>query len=382
MLPNVKIAIANGGLGRVTPTPDKVSGLIVTNKASSTIPLGTPFLITSSRQVETLSEDLTPFAKRELLHFFSEAGDGSELYVMPVADTALLDDVVADSVSTLHAYSQGNIRLLGISLNPADPDFNETTELPENFVTDVKALQTRLNALQLAITPSRAIVGLYGFAADKLANLPDRASFDTPNVGVVISCADEEEESLPTVGLALGKLAAISVMVNIGRVKDGPVSIQDAYIGGVKAEQFEGLETLHSKGYIFLRTFPGRSGYYFNDDSSMVAANDDFSSIARGRVIDKALTLVFDTYVEEINDHIQVDANGMLPVSIVKSLEGAIENRINRDMASEISSVSAYIDPAQNVLSTDKLEIAVRIVPLGYLKEIEISLGFENPFQG
>ena len=312
-LPNVNIEIQNGGLGRVATTADGIAGLVVTNDTSTEIPLGTAFLLTSKRGVDALDAELTAHAKEQLLNFFAEAGDGSQLYVMPVADTVLLDDVVDTHLPALIAFAQGAIKIIGISLNPDNPTITDGT--PANFVTDVKALQTYLESLQAVITPVRAVVGHYGFDEGDLADLAARAAFATRNVGVVISCNDEDAAALPHVGLLLGRLAKIAVSTNIGRVKDGVVATQTAYIGGVKAEDFDGLDTLYQKGYIFVRTFPGRSGYYWVDDPTMVVTTDDYATLANGRVIDKAIRLLYDTYLEQLNDSVQLDpATGKLPV--------------------------------------------------------------------
>jgi hypothetical protein len=61
-----------------------------------------------------------------------------------------------------------------------------------------------------------------------------------------------------------------------------------------------------------------------------------------------------------------------------------MENQINNTMTAnrEISSVTCFIDPAQNILSTNRLNVVLRIIPVGYATNIEISLGFANPANG
>ena len=44
--------------------------------------------------------------------------------------------------------------------------------------------------------------------------------------------------------------------------------------------------------------------------------------------------------------------------------------------ANEISAYETIIDPAQNVLSTNTLEITVKILPLGVADFITINIGF------
>ncbi len=382
-LPNVSITVQNGGLGRVAPSPDKVAGLIVTNQVSTEIPLGTAFRITTSRQVEALTAELSAFAKKELLQFYAEAGEGAELWVMPVVNTKDLGDVVSDHLDALISAGEGRIRILGVSLKPGTPAITDAH--PTNFDDDIKALQAALDDLQDQIKPARAVVGSYGFAIAEKADLFDQTDYETPNVGVVLVCDTDAAAANPCTGLTLGRLARNDIQVNIGRVKDGPLAITAAYIGGVKVENIDiaDMELFDDSGYLIARTFPGRSGYFFADDKTMIPQTDDFSSLARGRVIDKALTIVYDFFLEEVNENIRVEpATGRLPLQIVKYLEGECANRINREMGFAISDVEVDIDPAQDILATDKLEVSVRIVPVGYLKFIEVGLGFANPFQG
>ena len=56
-----------------------------------------------------------------------------------------------------------------------------------------------------------------------------------------------------------------------------------------------------------------------------------------------------------------------------------IENAVNSEMGSQISSFSAYVNPDQNILSTGKLEIDCKLVPMGVLREITVNLSFDNP---
>ena len=44
----------------------------------------------------------------------------------------------------------------------------------------------------------------------------------------------------------------------------------------------------------------------------------------------------------------------------------------------EISNVNCFIDPAQNILSTNQLNVVLKITPVGYASDIEISLGFQQ----
>ncbi|WP_440132753.1 DUF2586 family protein, partial [Chitinophaga sancti] len=205
--------------------------------------------------------------------------------------------------------------------------------------------------------------------------LVDLRTYSCNRVGIIIGSTGHGA----AVGLVLGRAAAIPVQRNLGRVKDGALPVTAAFINGKKIEDITGVDALHDKGYIFFRTFVGRSGYYLNDDPMCAPATDDYSQLASGRVIDKAITICYQTYVEELNDEVAIDSEGKLSVPVIKYLQSKIETAVNTAMADEISSFSAYVDASQNVLSTGKIVVKASIIPVGYTKTIEVLLGFANP---
>jgi len=141
---------------------------------------------------------------------------------------------------------------------------------------------------------------------------------------------------------------------------------------------------LNDKAFITFRTFPNKSGFYFTGDPTCTATTDDFDTIARGRVIDKAHILAYATYVEEVDNEVQVNADGTLNAGYCKYLEQQIINQINLTMTAnnEVSGVNCFIDPSQNVLATNMVNVVLKITPVGYSSEINVTLGFSNPANG
>jgi hypothetical protein len=103
--------------------------------------------------------------------------------------------------------------------------------------------------------------------------------------------------------------------------------------------------------------------------------------LARGRVIDKAHILAYTTFVQVVDDEVPVNADGTLDAGFCKWLSQQIVNQVNNTMTAnkEISNISCYIDPAQNILSTNLLNVVLSITPVGYATDIVVSLGFSNP---
>jgi len=138
------------------------------------------------------------------------------------------------------------------------------------------------------------------------------------------------------------------------------------------------LAVIAESGYITFITYPNVSGYFFSGDPMLTATTDDYCMLARGRVIDKAQILAYTTFVQEVDDEVPVNADGTLDAGFCKWLSQQIVNQVNNTMTAnkEISDVSCYIDPSQNILSTSQLNVSLTITPVGYATDIEITLGF------
>lgn len=110
------------------------------------------------------------------------------------------------------------------------------------------------------------------------------------------------------------------------------------------------------------------------------AVSDDYCFLSSGRVIDKAMVIAYQTYIDDILDNIQVDAkDGTISTPVCKGYEANIIRAVNTGMAGEISSFSAYINPKQNVLANGRMDITCTIVPLATLREITVNLSLKNP---
>jgi hypothetical protein len=384
-LPKVAITLGNGNLGTSVATDDGVAGLVLTGIATGSLALNTPKLIFSlsdAISLGILATGTNISAYRHIKEFYDLAGDGAQLYIMLVADTVTLTQMAditnATGAVKLLDAAQGRIRLLGITRNPPGAYIPALTDgLDKDSLDAVTKAQQLALAYATQYKPVRVLIEGRKLDTTNFATLKDLHTYTANHAGIVVGSTTNDGSA--SVGLVLGRAASIPVQRNIGRVKDGALPILSAYVNTVKTEELTSGDLLHDKGYIFLRTFVGRSGYYLNDDPMCVSVTDDYSQLALGRVIDKASIVAYQTYVEELNDEITIDENGKISVPVIKYLQNKIESAVNLAMVDEISSFSAYIDANQNVLSTGKLTVKAVIVPMGYTKTIEVLLGFTNP---
>jgi hypothetical protein len=388
-LPNVHITLANGALGRVAGSSDGVAGLLVTGAAvAGKLELNKVYLLSDLRSLESLgiTKENNPLAYKEVTAFYTQAGDGAELYLLVAsAATTLAQLCAVDAASPLRKlidYGRGRIRLVGV--NRLAPEgyvpVTAATGIDADVVAALTAAESVAKSYRSKVMPFRVLLPGYAFSGslDKLFK-PREGSYNS--CGVVL-CADAKIGTVtsPAVGQVLGRAASIPVYRSIARVKDGAIT-QDGWLADGNTVEYHAalLDALNDAGYIIYRSFVGKNGYYLNDDPTAAPLSDDYSSLSLGRVIDKAIAIAYSTYIDEIQDSVEVDESGKLPKPLCTYFEGIIEDAVALQMAGEISGFNALIDPTQNILSTSRLTVSCRIRPKGMLKDIDVNLGFTNP---
>lgn len=384
-LPNVNITLANGTLGQTLQTADGVCGMVLVGASEGTIVQGSPFTVISLDDAKTkgLTQANNPIAYKEITEFFNEAGTGATLYVLLVANTvtveSMADQTNANGAVKLLDYAAGKIRILGIMDDPSAYTPTITSGLNAKVATAKTNMQTLATTYFNKQWPFRAVIAGENFSGTATA-LTDQISSAQNRVSILIGDT-AASTNRAAIGLLLGRLAVIPVQRKVSRVKTGPLTSSTAYIVATDATQYTTTATIHDRGYITIRTFPNKSGYYFTGDPTCTATTDDYRFIARGRVIDKAQILAYATYVEEIDNEVLVNTDGTLNAGYCKFMEQQVTNQLNLIMTAnnEISSATCYVDPAQNVLSTNIVNVVLKIVPVGYSSTINITLGFSNP---
>jgi hypothetical protein len=169
-------------------------------------------------------------------------------------------------------------------------------------------------------------------------------------------------------------------------VADGPVSAVNVYVGSAEASKAD-AETIHTNGYISFRTFVGKAGYFFSDDSLAMSFSDDYRSLARRRTVDKAYRIACVTLLQFLNSEIPVTDDGKLAPGTVKSWQNEVERAImpetgnagnlgRNPMDPNDTGVRCLIDPDQNIVSDSRVEASLQVKPYGYAKYIDVKLGF------
>lgn len=400
---------AGGALGRVSASTDGSAALLASGVAvDGKFVLGDILTLQSLADADAIGIDQAYDTDNGVLlyqhikNFYSEAPDGTTLRVMVCANTVTMAQMLAkdgDYAAKLLEAAGGDVRLLAVSRVP-QAEYAPThqwegsnVEIDEDVIGAIAAGQLLADDMLDKNRPVNIFVEARDFQGT-VADLPDLRDGNTVSAHHVsaVLCANPDvsatHAAYAAVGLALGRVAAISTSRNAGRVKDGAVSFIKAGIsGGVSNSELSDaqLQSLSDKGYWVLRAYDGISGWRFFDDWTCIPNTSDWSCVSRCRPFDKAVRVAFLTYQTELLDDILVDPDtGKLNAAVTGSYQSKIENAINLSCKigqsdAELSGVSAYVDPEQNVLANDKVAIQLSIVPKGMTRAIVVDLSYSNP---
>lgn len=382
MFPLINIELENGQTGGTNQTDDGVMGLIVVEPATADMALGVAKVIFSLTDAEDLGivSGGNPRMHAEIKSFYSEAGDGSELWIMLSDETvSKLVDFAEPNAAKFLTDAGGRINVLGISGALDDAEEPELVNgIPKDINDAIPKAQLLAEISANKFNPIRIILAGHQWNGE-VGDLADHSESVYNRVAMCIS--GDDVKSYADIGAILGRLAVEPVQRRLSRVASGSIlGVVNASFSDKTTVESKMLEwkTISDKGYIFYRTLPRKAGIYFNYDPTLTSGADDYFTLARGRVIDKAYLLTYDVLINKVSDDFNVDENGFINPGVIKNWELDIENSLNQNMVEEgnASSVSATIDPKQNIISDSQIVVSVKIQPRGYSDIIEVSLGY------
>lgn len=386
---NVEFEKIDGALGRALAGKDHYAGIIVyednkpTGFSSSDIKV-----LNSIEDAEAagIKEDATS-EKIKALHYhlkrfykvYEFFGLTPQLWVM-----------IADVPSTSYDYSEletlqdeagGDIRRFGLY----------TTEAFGTSSLDT--IQSVLQGLENNHKPCSCIVAMDHKTTSDWTTVDDLRELSDNKVHVTIgqdggaegaSLASSLTASLTDLGSILAISTVKAVHHNIGWVDrydvafDGEFDVPALANGDLVKNNESVLQSLHDKGFIFLRKFVGLSGTYFNDSHACTSITSDYAYMENNDVIDKAIRGIRTYVIPSVNRPLTLDADsGKLDETIVGFFENKAAQALDQMVRDgELSGYSVYVDPDQDVLSTSEIVIQVRLVINGVARTIKIPIGF------
>lgn len=389
---DIRFIKGQGGLVRPLAGKDHYTGLVFYAMPSTAAPTGwtygAPQQVFSLADLEAKNITAATAAFKTLHYQVSEffrINPGASLWVVLQALTTDGEEppvTLAPDYAEVTALlqTQPDIRQVGVQLN---------------MVFDsgmVSALQAIAAALELAHKPVQLFLQPK-WETITIGTLTDLRTLTAPKVSV---CIAEDTttlaEALRTAGYNPGCLGTVLGLVSKAQVNEcigwvgkfdisGAAGIWDipALGDGVKIKTLTDtqIDALNTKGYLVAVKRVGLSGTWFYDSPTSVTETSDYAYIENNRTIDKAIRGMYTYLLPEINSPVRVSADGKLAPDYVKYLESVAGRALTEmERNAELSAWKVSIDPAQNVLSTSKLIVAVVLVPVGVSRVIEVTIGF------
>ena len=378
----------NGQLGTVGESPDGLFALVCGAAAvTKKLELGKAYTLHSFDELATLgvTAENNPRLYKHVQDFYTEAEEGTKLVIYPVdkaktftelcdKDTGVIKELIMAANGALRGiFVAGDGREATVTTNGLDNDL--FTALP-------KAQQLAEWATVSLFAPLFIILEGRGYKGGVVKDLHK----ETYNrVGVLIGDTVKASEGA-AVGLMAGRLATLPVQRNIARVKNGALKPIAMFLGEKPVEEnASAVSDLYDAGYITPRKYVGKAGYFFTDDRLACEQTDDYAHITARRTIDKAYRIAYTALLELMMDELAVNDDGTLRHGIIMAWQQMMENAVNRAMTAvgELSAdengagCKAYIDPKQDVLSTSKIELVLKVRPFGYARYVDVKLGFQ-----
>ena len=388
MLPRIKIQFLNGQLGTVGESPDGLFALVCGAAAvTKKLELGKAYTLHTFDELDALgvTAENNPRLYKHVQDFYTEAEEGTKLIIFPVdktktftelcdKDTGVIKELITAENGALRGiFVAGDGREATITTNGLDNDL---------FTALSKAQQLAEWATTSLYAPLFVILEGRGYKDSAVKDLHKEAY---NRVGVLIGDTVKASEGA-AVGLMAGRLATLPVQRNIARVKNGALKPVAMFIGEKPVEEnASAVSDLYDAGYITPRKYVGKAGYFFTDDRLACEQTDDYAHITARRTIDKAYRIAYAALLELMMDELSVNEDGTLQHGIIMAWQQMMENAVNRAMtaAGELSAdadgtgCKAYVDPTQNVLSTSKIELTLKVRPFGYARYVDVKLGFQ-----
>lgn len=378
--------VNTAGLGTPLASNDHKSGLVYYN---NTLPSGfgasdrikTVFSLAEAEALGIVEGDVNHGVEWYHIREFFQKQPAGELWVgyfdVPVGSPDFAE------LKTLQDTALGELRQVGVYFISAA------------FSTaEVSALQAQVNTLQSEYKYLNVLYGADISGVADLSTLADLRALTAPNVSVCIgqdggakgaALYTAKSYSITDLGAKLGAVAAANVNESISWIENFPMVTDGSEFdtvafanGDAFATTSVGLrEALDDKGYLFLVKEIGLTGTFNNDSYTSVAVTSDLATIENNRTIDKAKRLLRFFILPKLGSPLRVNEDGTLRTDTIATFKALAEKGLGQmETDQELSAYEVIINAAQNVVSTSRLELTVKIVPVGVAREIVINIGF------
>ena len=292
-------------------------------------------------------------------------------------------------ITLLQAAAGGTIRQVGIYKDASPYALADLTAIDVQIKTYNDARHKPLSALYGADLSGTANITTIADASTLTANKASSIiGQDGAGQGALLYLT--YGKSITQLGIALGMLSLSAVSEDFGEpakfnISNGTENSVPAFANGVLLSDpslsDSALDAIDSKRHIFGQLYIGFAGTFFNENHCAITAASDYAYINDNRVIDKACRGIYTALIPYLKSRLIKNADGTLATTTIAFLETqclAPLYQMARD--GDLSAVDAsdvYIDPTQNVTSTNLLVITTFLNEDGIARNISIPISYK-----
>jgi hypothetical protein len=168
----------------------------------------------------------------------------------------------------------------------------------------------------------------------------------------------------------------------LGRVSDGALSqltlptSPDGYVYHDESVN-PGLDAARFLSAWSIITLPG---LYILNPNLMAPPGSDFTLLQHGAVIDAASLVAYTFFVKRLSSSVRVNATtGFILKQDAQTLQQGCNEALANALGNAVSSAQCIVGTTDNILSTSTITVLIQIIPLGYLKTVNVTIEFVNP---
>ncbi|EJW16256.1 DUF2586 domain-containing protein [Paenibacillus alvei] len=189
---------------------------------------------------------------------------------------------------------------------------------------------------------------------------------------------DGRTQDINNAGIVCGLYARANPQQSVGETKTFSIpesKMKELLPAGI--EDYIGL--LDEESFLTFRRYEGLEGFYVTNARMMAPEGSDYRYAEDVRIKNKLIRQTRKEALIHLQSEVDMtDVQGSLE-TIAKFIETPIDEMVRNK---EISAGRITVPAGQDILTTEKLEVIIRYVPVGHIREIRIDLGMENPFKG
>lgn len=199
-----------------------------------------------------------------------------------------------------------------------------------------------------------------------------------------VSPIDGGEYRRPLSWFAAVRDASVAISEDWGFVERGPLApiVQPTSPDGFVYHDESVLSGLDGARFITATSIQTLPGLYITNPNMMCAPSSDFNWVQHRHVINKFMQILYNFFVQKLNGSIRVSkSTGYILPQDANTLENGCDAALAAGIVNtgDCSAADITVTRNNNILSTNQLEVTGKVVPLAYAKQIQITVGFNNP---